>query len=114
MADASKTLELVEKLNDVLGADLDVRRSLVQMEEAIGMVGFAEEFVKSGALNKLKTHVSELMAVQYTEEELQGLIDFWSSDLGKKWQLKHGEVSRLAMTYGAELGRKVAAGEAIE
>ncbi len=58
-------------------------------------------------LDDIYTQIATLYAVEFTESELDKLIAFYKTDLGKKLSVKQNLISQKAMMIGQTWGMKV-------
>lgn len=84
-------------------------------EDAIAQIGAGvgadnKEAYKTeamGTLDEIYQQLGVLYAEEFTEEEIDGLLKFYETDLGKKLSVKQNLISQKAMMIGQSWGMKI-------
>jgi hypothetical protein len=84
-------------------------------DDAIAQIGMAVPADKkdaytaeaNGTLDKIYIQLADLYAKEFTESELDELIKFYDTDLGKKLSIKQNLISQKAMMIGQSWGMEV-------
>ena len=60
-----------------------------------------------GTLDDLYSKLADVYMKEFSEKEIQGLVDFYNSDLGKKLASKQTELTQAGMSIGQSWGMEL-------
>ncbi|WP_298505469.1 DUF2059 domain-containing protein [uncultured Maribacter sp.] len=97
-----------EKLIELTGAGKAFEDAIAQIGGGVG-ADKKEAYKKEaeGTLVEIYEKLAALYAEEFTEEEIDSLISFYNTDLGKKLSVKQLVISQKAMMIGKTWGMKV-------
>jgi len=110
-AQAQETTAIQQK-----GIDLIIASGAANaFEDAIAQIGAgvgadnkeAYKAEANGTLDDIYKQLGDLYAQEFTENEIDGLLEFYKTDLGKKLSVKQNLISQKAMMVGQSWGMKV-------
>ena len=97
-----------EELIKLTGAGKAFEDAIAQIGAGVG-ADKKEAYKKEaeGTLGEIYDKLGALYAEEFTEEEIDSLISFYNTDLGKKLSVKQLQISQKAMMVGQTWGMKV-------
>ncbi len=97
-----------EKLIKLTGAGKAFEDAIMQIGAGVGADN-KEAYKKEaeGTLGEIYDQLGALYAEEFTEEEVDALISFYNTELGKKLSVKQLLISQKAMMIGQSWGMKV-------
>ncbi|WP_298485309.1 DUF2059 domain-containing protein [uncultured Maribacter sp.] len=97
-----------EELIKLTGASKAFEDAIAQIGAGVG-ADKKEAYKKEadGTLGEIYDQLGALYAEEFTEEEIDSLISFYHTDLGKKLSVKQLLISQKAMMIGQSWGMKV-------